>query len=91
MTIPEKSNGQNIYIENREHLKITGVNDVISFDNNFVETETELGNMLIRGENLKIEKLNPEERELLLNGYFHSCEYAETKKTGKNIFTRIFR
>lgn len=91
MTIPEKSNGQNVFMENRERIKITGVSDVISFDDNFVEAETELGNMLIKGENLKIEKLNLEERELSLNGYFYSCEYAETKKTGKNIFTRMFR
>lgn len=91
MTIPGKSNGQNICIENREHIKITGVSDVISFDDNFVEAETELGNLLIRGENLKIEKLNLEDKELLLNGYIASCEYAETKKNGKSIFTRMFR
>ena len=91
MTIPEKSNGQNVFMENREKIKITGVSDVISFDDNFVEAETELGNMLIRGEKLKIEKLNLDEKELSLNGYIFSCEYAEVKKTGKNIFTRMFK
>lgn len=91
MTIPEKSNGQNIFIENRERIDVTGVIDVISFDDNFVEAETELGNFLIRGENLKIEKLNLEEKELALTGYILSCEYAEVKKSGKNIFTRMFK
>ncbi len=91
MVIPEKSKGQNIYLENRERIKITGVSDVISFDDNFVEAETELGNLLIKGEKLKIENLNLEERELALNGYFYSCEYAETKGKGKNVFSRMFR
>ena len=91
MTIPEKSNGQKVTMENREHITITGVSDVISYDDTFVEAETELGNMLIRGDGLKIEKLNLEEKELSLNGYIFSCEYAEVKKTGKNIFTRMFR
>ena len=91
MTIPEKSSGQNISIENREKIKVTGVSDVISFDDNFVEAETELGNLLIRGENLKIEKLNLEEKELALAGYITSCEYAQLKKNGKKVFTRMFR
>ncbi len=91
MTIPEKSNGQNVFMENRERITITGVSDVISFDDTFVEAETELGNMLIRGDGLKIEKLNLDEKELSLNGYISSYEYAEVKKNGKSIFTRMFK
>ena len=91
MIIPDKSKGQNICLENRERIKITGVSDVISFDDNFVEAETELGNLLIKGEKLKIENLNLEEKELSLNGYFYSCEYAETAAKGKSVFSRMFR
>lgn len=41
--IPKDSNGQNINVENREKIFISGVLDVASFDDTFVEAETELG------------------------------------------------
>lgn len=33
---------QNIFLENREKLNITGVKDVLSFDDKMIITETEL-------------------------------------------------
>ena len=91
MTIPNNSSGQKVYMENREHITITGVIDVISFDDTFVEAETELGNMMIRGDGLKIEKLSLEEHELALNGYIFSYEYEDEKKSKRNIFVRMFK
>ena len=48
---------QNIYLENREKLNISGVKDVLSFDDQMVILETELGLLTIKGENLRIQKL----------------------------------
>lgn len=48
--VPVKLNGQDVNIQNREKIKVTGVNDIIGFDETFVDIETELGKMLIRGE-----------------------------------------
>ncbi len=91
MTIPDNSAGQNVFIENRERISISGVLDVLSFDEALVEAETELGSMLIRGDGLKIEKLSLEEHQLSLTGYIFSCEYENPKKASKNIFARMFR
>ena len=44
---------QNIVLENREKLNITGVLDVLSFDDQIVILETELGLLTVKGENLK--------------------------------------
>ena len=49
---------QNIVLENREKLSISGVLDVLSFDDQIVIVETELGLLTIKGENLKINKLS---------------------------------
>ena len=90
--IPKDSNGQNISVENREKIFITGVLDVASFDDTFVEAETELGALLIRGENLKIERLSLEQHELSLTGYILACEYEDKKKaSGKGILSRMFK
>ena len=63
MTIDErKSNNaiqnsnviQNLTLENREKLSISGVLDVLSFDDQIVILETELGLLTVKGENLRI-------------------------------------
>ena len=81
--VPAKLNGQDINIQNREKIKVTGVNDIIGFDETFVDIETELGKLLIRGEGLKIARLSLEQHELIVNGYVYSCEYEDTNKVKK--------
>ena len=43
---------QNLILENREKLTITGVLDVLSFDDQIVILETELGLLTIKGESI---------------------------------------
>lgn len=71
---------QNISMENRESLKISGVKDVKSFNENIVETETVLGKLTVKGEGIKIARLNPDEGILELTGYMYSCEYEDKAK-----------
>ncbi|MBE7057751.1 MAG: sporulation protein YabP [Ruminococcaceae bacterium] len=89
--VPAKLNGQDLNIQNREKIRVTGVNDIIGFDETFVDIDTELGKMLIRGEGLKIARLSLEQHELVVNGYIYSCEYEDTVKAKKGIVGRIFR
>ena len=89
--VPAKLNGQDLNIQNREKIRVTGVNDIIGFDETFVDIDTELGKMLIRGEGLKIARLSLEQHELVVNGYIYSCEYEDTNKAKKGIVGRIFR
>ena len=89
--VPAKLNGQDLNIQNREKIRVTGVNDIIGFDETFVDIDTELGKMLIRGEGLKIARLSLEQHELVVNGYICSCEYEDTVKAKKGIVGRIFR
>ena len=35
--VPVKLNGQDVNIQNREKIKVTGVNDIIGFDETFVD------------------------------------------------------
>ena len=49
---------QNLILENREKLSVSGVLDVLSFDDQVVIIETELGLLTIKGENLRINKLS---------------------------------
>lgn len=83
---------QNISVENRENIRITGVIDVNGFDETYIDLSTELGDIMLRGTGLKIGKLSLEQHELLVSGYFYSCSYEDqkdVKRTG--ILRRIFR
>mgnify|MGYP000566493996 CR=1 FL=1 len=59
---------QNIVLENREKLNITGVLDVLSFDDQIVILETELGLLTVKGENLRINKLCLDTSEVTIDG-----------------------
>ena len=49
---------QNVILENREKLTISGVLDVLSFDDQIVIVETELGLLTVKGENLRINNID---------------------------------
>ncbi|MBE7065007.1 MAG: sporulation protein YabP [Ruminococcaceae bacterium] len=71
---------QNINMENREALKISGVKDVKCFNENLAELDTVLGKLTVRGEGIKIARLSLDEGVLELTGYMYSCEYEDKSK-----------
>ena len=61
---------QNVILENREKLSISGVNDVLSFDDQIVLIETEsFGLLTVKGENLKINGVIKEHLESLFSKF----------------------
>lgn len=83
---------QNLILENRERLNITGVVDVESFNDECVIVETELGVLAIRGEDLHISKLNLDSSELNVEGDILSLEYSDTEGSkSKGFFGRLFK
>ena len=84
---------QNIVLENREKLTITGVVDVLSFDDQIIIVETELGLLTIKGEDLRINKLSIDTSETIVNGNIMQIAYSENTvdKKGEGIFSKIFK
>ena len=68
---------QNIVLENREKLNISGVLDVLSFDDQIVILETELGLLTVKGENLRINKLSLDTSEVTIDGTIYQLAYSE--------------
>lgn len=75
---------QNIILENREKLTISGVLDVLSFDDQIVILETELGLLSIKGENLKINKLSIDTGDVIVEGDIINLGYSEKDLDKKN-------
>lgn len=84
---------QNIVLENREKLSISGVNDVLSFDDQIVILETQLGLLTIKGENLRINKLSIDSEEVTIEGEINSLYYSEKEAERKNgsLLGKIFK
>ncbi len=83
---------QNIILENRERLTITGVVDVLSFDDLIVIVETQLGLLTIKGNNLRINKLNLDNSEVMIEGEIFNLGYSEETLNKKNsLISKIFR
>ena len=102
MTIDERKNNnlttnnmvQNLLLENREKLTISGVLDVISFDDQIVILETELGLLTVKGENLRINKLSLDTADVIVDGEIYNLGYSEKdleKKSGGGILGKIFK
>lgn len=85
---------QNVILENREKLTISGVLDVLSFDDQIVIVETELGLLTVKGENLRINKLSLDTTEVIVEGTILSLSYSEKnldKKGGSSFIGKIFK
>ena len=84
---------QNLVLENREKLSISGVLDVLSFDDQVVIVETELGLLTIKGENLRINKLSIDTSEVVVEGEIYNLAYSESdiNQKGTNIFNKLFK
>ncbi len=68
---------QNLVLENREKLNVSGVLDVLSFDDQIVMVETELGLLTIKGENIRINKLSLDTSEIIVEGEIDSLTYSD--------------
>ena len=84
---------QNIILENREKLTLSGVRDVLSFDDQIVIVETELGLLTIKGQNLKITKLSIDTGDVVVEGDILNLGYSEKSldKKGTSIMNILFR
>ncbi len=85
---------QNLILENRERLNISGVIDVESFNDECVIVDTELGILVIKGIDLHINKLNIDSSELGIEGEIISCEYSDrdgSRNKGGGFFARMFK
>ena len=84
---------QNLILENRGKLNVSGVNDVLSFDDQVVIVDTELGLLTVKGENLRINKLSLDTSEVIIEGEVSSLIYSQNKqdKNSGTLLSKIFK
>ncbi len=80
-------------LESREKLYVSGVTDVDSFNDNTVIISTQLGDLVIKGNELHINSLNINDGNIAIHGHIYSCIYTENAITKKdrNFFKSLFK
>jgi sporulation protein YabP len=80
----------NIMLEGRSKLTVTGVKDVESFYDTSVVLDTTGGTLVVKGRGLKLERLTLENGEIVANGDIDSVEYEEEAGHTGGFFSRLF-
>ena len=83
-----------VTMNNRRSCSLTGVNDVLSFDENEIILETEQGMLMIRGMELHVNRLTLDKGEVDVDGRIDSFTYSEqagTNGKGESLLARLFR
>ncbi len=81
-----------IKLEDRHKATITGVEDVLSFNEQMMVLNTTSGALSIVGEELHIDKLNLEDGQLAVEGTIIAMEYeGMPAKQKSSLLSKLFR
>lgn len=69
-------------LNERSHLTMTGVTEVITFDENAVILKTGLGTLVVQGRDLQLKTLSPEGGQVVIAGKITSLTYEEPRPAG---------
>ncbi len=78
----------------RQSGSLTGIRDVVSFDENRVILDTDMGLLTIEGSGLHMKRLTLEKGEVDMEGKVDSLSYSSNegyRKSGESWFARLFR
>lgn len=83
---------QNVILENRKKLTLTGIKDVLSFDDEIVIVESELGLLNIKGADLRVNKISVETGDVIVEGNIMAIEYSDKDLSSKQgLMSKIFK
>ena len=83
---------QNIIIENRKALTISGVTDVESFNETSIVLYTELGELTVKGRDLRVNKVSIDNGDSLVEGDIGAVIYgSRDRKSTQTLLNKLFR
>ena len=69
-------------LNERSQLTMTGVTEVVSFEENAVVLRTSLGTLVVHGRELQLKTLSLEGGQVAVDGNVSALVYEEAKSTG---------
>ncbi|MDR1753819.1 MAG: sporulation protein YabP [Eubacterium sp.] len=82
----------NFIMENREKVILSGVTEIISFNDSEIDLFTELGELKMKGDKLEIINANKEVGDMQIIGRIDAVWYGNDKyRSPDNFITRLFK
>ncbi len=69
-------------LKDRKQLTMTGVTEVVSFDENTVVLRTTLGDLVVQGQQLQLRNLTLEGGQVAVEGQISALIYEEPRRSG---------
>ena len=79
----------NLIVENRKKITLTGVKEVLSFDEETILIDTVLGRLTVKGTGLSVLGFERDTGDLIAEGRIFAFAYTTEQSGG--IFSRLFR
>lgn len=76
-----------LHVDNRRQAALTGIKEVLSFDEKQIALSTDLGEAVLTGEGLHISRLTLEEGQLAVEGRIDGIFYVQPAKR-RGLFRR---
>lgn len=88
-----EDNKSSLILESRKKLALTGVLEVMNFDEEKIDLLTVLGNLTVKGKDLKMNKLDVQNGDVVIIGTVSSMVYSnkEIKKNNQSLISRLFK
>ena len=77
-----------LQMNERKSLTMTGVTEVVSFDENAVVLQTSLGLLIVQGQQLQLKNLSLDGGQVAVEGNISALSYEEPRQGG---WRRLFR
>ena len=79
-----------IIAQSRKSLNVSGVKEVLSFDEETIQLDTILGRLTVKGDGLHIISFHAETGDLAAEGRFHAFVYV-SEQNSSGFWSRLFR
>ena len=79
-----------LVLDERRHFEVTGVREVLRFDETQVVLRTVKGLLILQGEGLKLQTLAPEGGRVVVDGSLQALSYARERAKG-GLLQRLVR
>jgi sporulation protein YabP len=86
-----QNNNHSIKIVDRKSIVITGIKKIVNFDTNEFYLESNMGDIVIKGHDLEMIKLDTIDGEVSIKGNFDSLNYLVNSKDKESIITKLFK
>lgn len=80
-----------VKVVERKSIVISGIKRIINFDNQEFALESNMGNIIIKGNSLEMIKLDTIDGNVSIKGNIDSFSYMDSSKNSESLITKLFK